>query len=44
MSYHEARENIIAGRGKHFDPDIVDAFIDIFDEFCDVARQFQPKN
>ena len=41
MPYSEAKDVIISGRGKHFDPDIVDAFVDIFEEFCDVARQFQ---
>lgn len=44
MPYSEAKDVIISGRGKHFDPDIVDAFVDIFDEFCDVARQFQSKS
>jgi len=44
MPYRDAKEIIIAGRGKHFDPDIVDAFIDIFDEFCDVAREFQSED
>lgn len=44
MPYLEAKKIIISGRGKHFDSDIVDAFINIFDEFCDVAREFQSEN
>ncbi|GAB3252861.1 HD-GYP domain-containing protein [Chitinimonas naiadis] len=38
MSYAEAREIISAGRGKHFDPDIVDAFLSGFEEFTSIAE------
>jgi putative two-component system response regulator len=31
---------IWAERGSHFDPDIVDAFIDIADQFRAIAAQF----
>jgi putative two-component system response regulator len=31
---------ITEGRGKHFDPDIVDAFIAILPEFQDIARRY----
>jgi putative two-component system response regulator len=41
MPFIEAKKIIICGRGKHFDPDIVDAFVELFEDFCDVARQFQ---
>ena len=34
MPYTEARTIIAAGRGGHFDPDITDAFLQIFDKLC----------
>ncbi|HEY6896524.1 MAG TPA: two-component system response regulator [Rhodocyclaceae bacterium] len=38
---HEAAATIIAeGRGKHFDPDIVDAFLAIQDKFRAIAARF----
>ena len=37
MPYEEARDIITAGRGRHFDPDMVDAFIAHFGAFCDIA-------
>ena len=40
MSYDAAREIIINDRGSHFDPDIVDAFIDRFDAFREIAEQY----
>jgi putative two-component system response regulator len=40
MSYAEARDIIAAGRGKHFDPDVVDVFIAGFDEFVAVAERY----
>lgn len=41
MTNAEAREIIIAGRGKHFDPDMVDAFIEHFDDFVAIAKKYQ---
>lgn len=41
MSFAEAREIIAAGRGKHFDPDVCDAFLSGFDEFVAIARQYR---
>ena len=41
MSNAEAREIIIAGRGKHFDPDMTDAFIKHFDDFVAIAKKYQ---
>jgi putative two-component system response regulator len=41
MTFERARGVIVAGRGEHFDPDIVDAFVAFvacFDEFCAIAR------
>lgn len=44
MSYEEARNVILEGRGKHFDPDIVDCFIQNFSTFCEIAeRHLDPK-
>jgi putative two-component system response regulator len=39
MEFDKARGIIVAGRGVHFDPDIVDAFIACYDEFCSIAHQ-----
>ena len=35
---NKTREIIVSERGKHFDPVIVDAFINCYDQFLDVAR------
>ncbi|WP_416763523.1 response regulator [Roseateles sp. So40a] len=40
MSHREALGIIVEGRGTHFDPVVVDAFIRIQDEFQDIARRF----
>ena len=40
MSYSEAREIIAAGRGKHFDPDVADAFLTGFDDFVAIAMRY----
>lgn len=39
MSYEEAREVILAGRGRHFDPDVVDAFLTNYAEFVRIAER-----
>ena len=31
---------ILEGKGSHFDPDMVDAFMEISDEFYDVSQDF----
>lgn len=41
FTHEEAVSFICAGRGTHFDPDIVDAFSEIRDEFDRIARKFQ---
>lgn len=41
MSYKEARDIIAEGRGRHFDPDIVDAFLANFGAFCDIAQRYR---
>jgi putative two-component system response regulator len=35
----EARAAMAGERGRHFDPDLLDAFLDGFDEFCEIARR-----
>ena len=43
MSYAQAREIIADGRGSHFDPDIVAAFLDGFDAMTAIADQYQDR-
>lgn len=40
MPHEKAIEIIMEGRGKHFDPDIVDAFLTLQDEFQAIAAHF----
>ncbi|WP_338847856.1 two-component system response regulator [Massilia sp. W12] len=40
MSHAQAAAIIAEGRGKHFDPDIVDAFMEIQQEFQDIALRY----
>ena len=40
MSHETAVNIILQGRGQHFDPDIVDAFTTLLDEFQDIAQRF----
>lgn len=39
LSFDEARQVMAAQGGKHFDPDLLAAFLEGYDEFCDIARQ-----
>jgi len=39
MPYEKAREVILAGRGHHFDPDVVDAFLSNYAEFVGIANR-----
>ena len=41
LGFDQAREIILEGRGSHFDPDVVDAFLAIFDEFKDIAERYR---
>jgi len=41
FSYEKTREIIIEGRGKHFDPDIVDAFIEVEKDFIKTAELYK---
>jgi putative two-component system response regulator len=40
LSHEKAVEIMKQGRGSHFDPDILDAFLDIHEEFYSIARRF----
>jgi putative two-component system response regulator len=40
MSHQKATDIIIEGRGSHFDPDIVDAFVKIQDKFQTIATTY----
>jgi putative two-component system response regulator len=40
MNLAAARDIIVAERGRQFDPDIVDAFINRFDEFAAIANRY----
>ena len=40
MSTGQARNIIIEGRGSHFDPDIVDAFLANFDAFVAISQKY----
>ncbi|GGY22307.1 response regulator [Paludibacterium paludis] len=41
MTFEQARDIIEKGRGTHFDPDVVDAFLEHFVRFVDIARRYQ---
>ena len=40
MSHEDAIALIIKGRAQHFDPDVVDAFLDLADQFRKIALEF----
>ncbi|MCL2656002.1 MAG: two-component system response regulator [Betaproteobacteria bacterium] len=40
MPHEDAAKIIKAGRGKHFDPDVVDAFLALEDGFQDIAAKY----
>jgi putative two-component system response regulator len=40
MPHDEAIAIILEGRGSHFDPDIVDAFAAITEQFRDIASRY----
>lgn len=41
MPYLQARQIITAESGRHFDPDVVDAFLACYDEFVAIADRYQ---
>lgn len=40
MRHDEAIAIIIEGRSRHFDPDVVDAFAEITDQFENIAGRY----
>lgn len=40
FTHEKSREIILKGRGTHFDPDIVDAFITVEDQFISIAETY----
>ena len=40
MPHEKAVQIIVEGKGKHFDPDMVDAFVAIAEDFRDIATRF----
>jgi putative two-component system response regulator len=40
MTLDETTQIILDGRGKHFDPDVVDAYLACRDKFAEIARRF----
>jgi len=40
MSLETAEKILLEGRGKHFDPDVVDAFVACKNQFADIAAQY----
>lgn len=41
FSHETSRDIILEGKGKHFDPDIVDAFVAIEHRFLEIAERFR---
>jgi putative two-component system response regulator len=41
MPHEDARQIMVAGRGSHFDPDVLDAFLELEDEFREVAARYR---
>jgi putative two-component system response regulator len=41
ISHEQARDFILGERGRHFDPDVVDAFVSADDQFADVCHRLR---
>ena len=41
MAYAEVRNTLAAGRGRHFDPDMTDTFLEHFSDFCAIADRYR---
>jgi len=41
FSFEQAKNIIVEGKGNHFDPDILEAFINCFDDFVKIALKYQ---
>ncbi|MCB2225180.1 MAG: two-component system response regulator [Desulfarculaceae bacterium] len=44
FSHEQAVQIIGDGRGTHFDPDIVDTFLEMHQEFADIAKEFEDQD
>ncbi|SON48830.1 HD domain-containing phosphohydrolase [Vibrio tapetis] len=44
FTHDEAKEIIIKGKGAHFDPDVVDAFVAMEHEFMAIAKQYSDQS
>ena len=44
IPYNKARDMIAAESGKHFDPDLVSAFLEGFDDFVAIAERHRSNN
>jgi len=40
FTFEDAQSIILEGRGRHFDPDVVDAFIESYDRFTTIANTY----
>ena len=40
ISHEEAVQIIIEGKGSHFDPDVVDAFLEVKEKFLQIALKY----
>ena len=40
FSHDQACGTIVRGKGTHFDPDMVDAFVDIAEDFRRIAQKY----
>ncbi len=40
MPHEKAVQIMVEGRGSHFDPDVLDAFLAIVDKFKEIAAKF----
>ena len=40
FSHDQAAGTIVRGKGTHFDPDMVDAFVDIAEDFRNIAQKY----
>jgi putative two-component system response regulator len=40
MTIEQAQQIIVQGKGSHFDPDMVDAFIEIGDQLKTIAQRY----
>ena len=40
FSHDQACSTIVKGKGTHFDPDMVDAFVDIAEDFRSIALKY----